>query len=57
MYYILYFSFCVDEEYGLGVILYKDRLIDFGGIGDLDNCKIIEDMGFNYDEWLDRWFL
>lgn len=53
-YYTLYFSFCVDEEHGLGVTLPKDRLIDFGGIGDLDNRKVIEDMGFNYDEWLDR---
>jgi hypothetical protein len=50
----MYFSFCTDEEHGLAVTLHKDRLIDFAGIGDMDNRKVIEDIGLNYDDWLDE---
>lgn len=53
-YYTMYFSFCSDEEHGLAITLHKDRLIDFGSIGDMDNRKVIEDIGLNYDHWLDE---
>lgn len=51
-YYTMYFSFCTDEEHGLAVTLHRDRMINFGSIGDMDNRKVIEDLGLNYDDWL-----
>jgi len=53
-YYRLYFNFCTDQEHRLIITLHRDRLIDFCGIGDMDNRKIIEDLGLDYSEWLDE---
>lgn len=53
-YYTLFFSFCTDEEHGLAMIYHKNRLIDFGGIGDVDDKKLIEDQGINYDNWFEQ---
>jgi len=52
-YYSMFFSFCTDEEHGLALIYHKNRLIDFGGIGDVDNKKILEDQGISFDDWFD----
>jgi len=53
-YYSLYFSFCTDEEHGLTLIYHKNRLIDFGGIGDVDNKKLLQDQGISFDDWFNE---
>jgi hypothetical protein len=51
-YYRIYFNSCTDNEHGLVITLHKDRIIDFCGNGDVDNRKVFEDLGLNYDDWL-----
>lgn len=54
-YYTIYFDFCTDEEHGLAIVMHKERMVSFGAVGDLDNKGIIEDLGLNYDKWLEEW--
>jgi hypothetical protein len=41
----LSFEFSADEEHGLSLIMHRDRLVDFGGHGDLDHLKTRVDSG------------
>jgi len=55
-YYTIYFDFCTDEEHGLAIAMHKSRLISFGAIGDIDDKEVIEDLGLNYEKWLNDQF-
>lgn len=53
----LSFEFSADEEHGLSVIMHKDRLVEFGGHGDLDYLKTRADSGEEikpYNEYVEE---
>jgi hypothetical protein len=53
----LSFEFSADEEHGLSLIMHRDRLVDFGGHGDLDQLKTRADSGEeikSYNEFVEE---
>lgn len=53
-YYVLGFNSCLDYEHGLYLTLHKSRVLDHAQMGDLDQKKIYDDLGFNYEEHLEK---
>lgn len=45
------FQFSVDDEHGIVIILHETDLIGFDQIGSIDDQKIIEDLGLDYNDY------
>ena len=54
-YYEMNFAFSGDSEHGLLVNMHKLRIISFCGMGDNDGRAVYEDMGHNYEKWLQEY--
>lgn len=54
-YYVLGFNSCLDYEHGLYLTLHKSRILDHAQMGDLDQKKIYEDLGLNYEEHIEEY--
>lgn len=51
-YYNLMFETSLDEEHGIGFVMYKNEIIEHGEIGGLGYEKVAEHMGMTYEEYL-----
>ena len=53
VYYCLMCECSIDEEHGLGFVLYEDQIIEHGDIGGLSYEKVAQHMKLSYKEYLD----
>ncbi len=54
-YYEIGFAFSGDSEHGIIISMHQLRIIGFCGMGDNDGRAVLENMGYDYDKWLQEY--